>query len=44
MAYETGLHLPWFVVFAWAAFAVAYVTYQLIYLLPDLKAWFAAGS
>ena len=41
MAYELGTHVPWYVVVAWTIFAVAYVTYQLIYLLPDLRAWFA---
>ena len=41
MAYEPGNNVPWYVVVAWTIFAVAYVTYQLIYLLPDLRAWFA---
>jgi hypothetical protein len=44
MAYELGIHVPWYVVAAWTVFAVAYVTYQLIYLLPDLRAWFAIAS
>lgn len=43
MAYQSGENVPWYVVAAWTLFAVAYVTYQLIYLLPDLKAWFAAS-
>jgi hypothetical protein len=44
MAYESGIHVPWYVIAAWTVFAVAYVTYQLIYLLPDLRAWFVAAS
>ena len=44
MAYEPENHVPWYVVVAWTIFAVAYVTYQLIYLLPDLRAWFAIAS
>jgi len=44
MAYEVGTRVPWYVVVAWTLFAIAYVTYQLIYLLPDLKAWSAIAS
>jgi len=44
MAYELGTRVPWYVVVAWTLFAVAYVTYQLIYLLPDLKAWYGIAG
>jgi hypothetical protein len=40
MAYLSGTKVPWFVIAAWGIFAIAYVVYQVIYLLPDLKAWF----
>jgi hypothetical protein len=38
---KIGVHAPWYVVVAWTVSAIAYVTYQLLYLLPDLRAWFA---
>ena len=41
MAYLTGTKVPWYVIAAWAIFAVAYVVYQVVYLLPSLRAWFA---
>jgi hypothetical protein len=44
MAYEPTSRTPWYVVSAWVVFAIAYVAYQLIYLLPDLRLWFAAGG
>ncbi len=31
---EIGTHVPWYAVVAGTVLAVAYVTYQLIYLLP----------
>ena len=39
-----GSNVPWYVVIGWTLFAVIYVTYQLIYLLPDLKTWLAVAS
>jgi len=44
MAYEPQSRVPWYVIAAWAVFSVAYVTYQLVYLLPDLNAWFKAAG
>jgi len=41
MTYLSGTKVPWYVIAAWAIFAVAYVAYQVIYLLPSLRAWFA---
>ncbi len=35
--YELGIHVPWYAVATGTVFAIAYVTYQLIYLLPGLR-------
>jgi len=42
MAYEDGARVPLYVVGAWVVFTIAYVIYQLVYLVPDLRAWFQA--
>jgi hypothetical protein len=42
MAYGEGTRTPLYVIGAWAVFLGAYVVYQLIYLVPDLRAWFQA--
>lgn len=34
---EIGAHVPWYAVAAGTVLAVAYVTYQLIYLLPGWR-------
>jgi len=44
MAIDGAKKVPWYVVIGWTVFAVAYVTYQLTHLLPDLKALIAAAS
>ena len=44
MAIEASKKVPWYVVIGWTVFAVVYVTYQLSYLLPDLRALIAAAS
>ncbi len=35
--YELGTHVPGYAVAAGTVFAIAYVTYQLIYLLPGWR-------
>jgi hypothetical protein len=42
MAYQSGTRVPLYVVGAWVVFTIAYVVYQLVYLVPDLRAWFRA--
>jgi hypothetical protein len=43
MAYEEGSRTPLYVIGAWVLFMGAYVAYHLIYLVPDLRAWFQAS-
>jgi hypothetical protein len=42
MAYQGGTRVPLYVIGAWAVFMIAYVVYHLVYLVPDLRAWFQA--
>ena len=42
MAYQEGTRVPFYVVGAWLVFMTAYVAYHVIYLVPDLQAWFRA--
>lgn len=42
MTYESGTKVPLYVVAVWTALMTAYVIYHVVYLVPDLQAWFKA--
>ncbi len=41
---DVHARVPWYVIVAWSIFTVAYVTYRLIHLAPNLGGWFAAAG
>ncbi len=44
MTYGDARRVPLYVVGAWLVLLIAYATYHLLYVLPDLRAWMNVGK